>query len=48
MRGLPRAQVSTGIELEYDVIGEPGAPTMILVNGFSIQLVKSLGSITLG
>jgi pimeloyl-ACP methyl ester carboxylesterase len=39
MRGMPRAQVSTGIELEYDVFGEPEAPTMVLVNGFSMQMV---------
>jgi len=36
---MPRAQVSTGIELEYDVFGEAEAPTMVLVNGFSMQLV---------
>jgi pimeloyl-ACP methyl ester carboxylesterase len=36
---MPRAEVSTGIELEYDVFGEAEAPTMVLVNGFSMQLV---------
>jgi pimeloyl-ACP methyl ester carboxylesterase len=36
---MPRAVVSTGIELEYDVFGEAEAPTMVLVNGFSMQLV---------
>jgi len=39
MRGMPRAEVSTGIELEYDVFGEAEAPTVVLVNGFSMQVV---------
>ena len=33
---MPRAVVSTGIELEYDVFGEAEAPTMVLVNRFSM------------
>jgi len=36
---MPRAEVSTGIELEYDVFGEPDAPTVILVMGFSLQMI---------
>jgi len=35
---MPRAKVSTGIELEYDVIGEAEAPTLVLVMGFSLQM----------
>lgn len=35
---MPRAEVSTGIELEYDVFGEPEAPTVVLVMGFSMQM----------
>src|ERR1700686_2430867 len=38
MRGMPRARVSTGIELEYDVFGEAEAPTIVLVMGFSLQM----------
>ncbi len=36
---MPRAQVSTGIELEYEVFGEAEAPTVVLVMGFSLQMV---------
>src|SRR5580704_1245207 len=36
---MPRATTSTGIELEYEVFGDPHAPTMVLVMGFSMQLV---------
>jgi pimeloyl-ACP methyl ester carboxylesterase len=36
---MPRANASTGIELEYDVFGDPQAPTMVLVMGFSRQLI---------
>jgi pimeloyl-ACP methyl ester carboxylesterase len=39
MRGMSRAVVSTGIELEYDVFGEPEAPTVVLVMGFSMQMI---------
>jgi pimeloyl-ACP methyl ester carboxylesterase len=35
---MPRARVSTGIELEYDVFGQDGAPTLVLVMGFSLQM----------
>lgn len=35
---MPRAKVSTGIELEYDVIGPAEAPTLVLVMGFSLQM----------
>jgi pimeloyl-ACP methyl ester carboxylesterase len=36
---MPRAKVSTGIELEYETFGEPDAPTLILVMGFSMQMI---------
>ncbi len=36
---MPRAVVSTGVELEYDVFGAAEAPTVVLVMGFSLQLV---------
>lgn len=36
---MPRADVSRGIELEYDVTGESGAPTLVLVMGFGAQMV---------
>jgi len=35
---MPRARVSTGIELEYDVFGEATAPTIVLIMGFSMQM----------
>jgi len=35
---MPRAEVSTGIELEYDVFGQSEAPTIILAMGFSLQM----------
>jgi pimeloyl-ACP methyl ester carboxylesterase len=36
---MPRAVVSTGIELEYDIVGDPEAPTLVLVMGFSMQMI---------
>jgi pimeloyl-ACP methyl ester carboxylesterase len=36
---MPRAKVSTGIELEYEVFGEAEAPTMVLVMGFAMQMI---------
>jgi len=35
---MARTKVSTGVELEYETFGEEGAPTMVLVMGFSMQL----------
>jgi len=35
---MPRALVSTGIELEYDTIGSPSDPTLLLIMGFTAQL----------
>jgi len=39
MRTMPRATVSTGIELEYEVFGEPEAPTLVLVMGLGMQMI---------
>jgi pimeloyl-ACP methyl ester carboxylesterase len=36
---MPRAVVSTGMELEYDIVGEAEAPTVVLVMGFSMQMI---------
>jgi pimeloyl-ACP methyl ester carboxylesterase len=36
---MARAQASTGVELEYEVFGAAEAPTMVLVMGFSQQLL---------
>lgn len=35
---MPRTRVSTGIELEYDTFGDAGAPPVVLVMGFSLQM----------
>jgi len=35
---MVRATISTGIELEYEVFGEPEAPTLVLVMGFALQM----------
>src|ERR1700722_7382652 len=39
MRTMARATVSTGIELEYEVFGEPEAPTLVLVMGLGMQMI---------
>lgn len=36
---MPRARVSPKIELEYEVFGDPGAPPVVLVMGFAMQMV---------
>jgi pimeloyl-ACP methyl ester carboxylesterase len=36
---VPRAAVSPGIELEYEVFGDAGAPTLVLVMGFGAQMI---------
>jgi pimeloyl-ACP methyl ester carboxylesterase len=36
---MPKARVSTGIELEYDSFGEAEAPTIVLVMGFALQMI---------
>jgi pimeloyl-ACP methyl ester carboxylesterase len=35
---MARARISTGIELEYDVFGEPDAPTVVLAMGLALQM----------
>ncbi len=35
---MPRAKVSDAIELEYDVTGDAGAPPLVLVMGFALQM----------
>jgi pimeloyl-ACP methyl ester carboxylesterase len=35
---MPRAQISTGMELEYEMFGEAASPTVVLVMGFSLQM----------
>jgi pimeloyl-ACP methyl ester carboxylesterase len=35
---MPRANVATGIELEYDTIGSPDDPALLLVMGFTAQM----------
>jgi pimeloyl-ACP methyl ester carboxylesterase len=35
---MPRARVSDTIELEYDITGDPGAPPLVLVMGFAMQM----------
>lgn len=35
---MPRALVSTGMEIEYDTIGSPTDPTLLLIMGFTAQL----------
>jgi pimeloyl-ACP methyl ester carboxylesterase len=36
---MPRAQVSTGVEIEYETMGDPAAPPLLLVMGFTAQLI---------
>ncbi|MFK7918835.1 MAG: alpha/beta fold hydrolase [Ilumatobacter sp.] len=35
---MPRAELSTGIELEYETFGDPADPTLLLVCGFTSQM----------
>jgi pimeloyl-ACP methyl ester carboxylesterase len=35
---MPRAQLSSGIELEYDTFGSASDPTLVLVMGFTAQM----------
>ena len=37
---MPRALVSTGIELEYDTFGSPDNPALLLVMGFTAQMIS--------
>jgi pimeloyl-ACP methyl ester carboxylesterase len=36
---MPRAKVSDTIELEYEMFGDAGAPPLVLVMGFSMQMI---------
>jgi pimeloyl-ACP methyl ester carboxylesterase len=36
---MPRAVVNEGIELEYETFGSPDDPTLLLVSGFTSQLI---------
>ncbi|MGH9132739.1 MAG: alpha/beta fold hydrolase [Ilumatobacteraceae bacterium] len=36
---MPRATLSSGIELEYETFGSPSDPTLLLVMGFAVQLI---------
>ena len=36
---MPRAQVSPSIDLEYEVFGDAGAPPIVLVMGFAMQMI---------
>jgi pimeloyl-ACP methyl ester carboxylesterase len=36
---MPRARISPSMELEYEVIGDPGAPPIVLAMGFAMQMV---------
>lgn len=36
---MPRARISPTLELEYDVTGDRGAPPIVLVMGFAMQMV---------
>ncbi len=35
---MPRAELPSGIELEYETFGDSGDPTLLLVNGYTSQL----------
>ncbi|MEN9506397.1 MAG: hypothetical protein RI958_2323 [Actinomycetota bacterium] len=37
---MPRALVSTGMELEYDTFGSPDDPALLLVMGFTAQMIQ--------
>lgn len=36
---MPRTAVATGIEIEYETFGSPSNPTVLLVSGFTAQLL---------
>src|SRR5690349_822401 len=39
MPPVARATVATGVELEYEVAGDPAHPTLLLISGLGTQLV---------
>ncbi len=42
-RPMPRAELSSGIELEYETFGDPTDPTLLLVCGYTSQM-RRMGS----
>ena len=36
---MPRAALPSGIELEYATFGDAGHPTLLLVNGYTSQMI---------
>lgn len=36
---MPRTALPSGIELEYDTFGDPADPTLLLVNGYTSQMI---------
>jgi alpha-beta hydrolase superfamily lysophospholipase len=36
---MPRAKISPSIELEYDTFGDPKNPALLLVMGYTAQMV---------
>jgi pimeloyl-ACP methyl ester carboxylesterase len=42
---MPRAEVSTGIELEFATAGEPSDPPLLMVNGYTAQMISWRGFI---
>ncbi|MDX2380717.1 MAG: alpha/beta hydrolase [Acidimicrobiia bacterium] len=42
---MPRVQVSTGIELEYATAGDPADTPLLMVNGFTAQMISWRGFI---
>jgi pimeloyl-ACP methyl ester carboxylesterase len=37
---MPRATVHTGIEIEYETLGSPADPTVLLIMGFTAQMIS--------
>ena len=36
---MPSAALESGVELEYNTFGDPGNPTLLLVNGYTSQMI---------
>ena len=39
-RRMPRAALPTGIEIEYETYGDPEDPALLLVNGYTSQMLS--------
>lgn len=37
---MPRAAVSTGMELEYETFGSPDDPAFLLIRGYNAQMIR--------